>query len=361
MSVTKDKTTGKWMSQIRVTDWTGKTIHKKKRGFLTKKEALAWEQEYRNIANASMGMLFKDFAELYFKDMGARLKSSTMANKRLLYRVKILPYFGERPMNEITAADIRKWQNELFSGQVSGHSYSTIYLKTINHQLTAIFNYAVKYYNLRENPCLKAGTPGSGHAEEMQFWTKEEFLAFLKGFEQEDTPYTIFMTLYYTGMREGELLALTPADIDFRESVIRINKTYQRLDKRDIITTPKTPKSKRVITISPALCTCLEKYLKAHAFAPSERMFPYTKSYLYRKMVEGCKQTGVKRIRVHDIRHSHASLLVEMGFSPLLIAERLGHERVQTTMNTYSHLYPNKQAEVAKQLEDYMAGVHESG
>ena len=89
-------------------------------------------------------------------------------------------------------------------------------------------------------------------------------------------------------------------------------------------------------------------------------MFPYTKSYLYRKMVEGCKQTGVKRIRVHDIRHSHASLLVEMGFSPLLIAERLGHERVQTTMNTYSHLYPNKQAEVAKQLEDYMAGVHES-
>mgnify|MGYP000033048683 FL=1 len=71
-------------------------------------------------------------------------------------------------------------------------------------------------------------------------------------------------------------------------------------------------------------------------------------------MEYGCKASGVKRIRVHDIRHSHASLLVEMGFSPLLIAERLGHEKVQTTMDTYSHLYPNKQVEIARQLDGIM-------
>ena len=81
---------------------------------------------------------------------------------------------------------------------------------------------------------------------------------------------------------------------------------------------------------------------------------PYTKSFLYHEMEYGCKASGVKRIRVHDIRHSHASLLVEMGFSPLLIAERLGHEKVQTTMDTYSHLYPNKQVEVARQLDGIM-------
>ena len=83
-------------------------------------------------------------------------------------------------------------------------------------------------------------------------------------------------------------------------------------------------------------------------------IFPYTKSFLYHEMEYGCKASGVKRIRVHDIRHSHASLLVEMGFSPLLIAERLGHEKVQTTMDTYSHLYPNKQVEVARQLDGIM-------
>ena len=83
----------------------------------------------------------------------------------------------------------------------------------------------------------------------------------------------------------------------------------------------------------------------------NDRIFPYTKNIVNHVMARACEAVGVKKIRVHDIRHSHASMLVELGFSPLLIAERLGHERVQTTMETYSHLYPNKQAEVAMQLD----------
>ena len=352
MSVTKDSKTGKWMSQIRVTDWTGKTVHKKKRGFQTKREALQWEQEFIQQATASLGMTFKDFMEHYMKDMENRLKPSTVANKRFLIDLKILPFFGKMPLNEIKPTDIRRWQNELTSYRdENGKPYSETYLKTINNQIVAIFNYAVKYYGLKENPCHKAGGMGKKHADEMLFWTKDEFLQFIEVVKSDPTEYAVFMTLYYTGMREGELLALTPEDIDLEKQTIRINKSYQRLKGKDVITTPKTPKSKRTVTIPAVLCDCLRDYMaQIYEVQPEDRLFPFGKSWLYRAMVRGCEKSGVKKIRVHDIRHSHASLLVEMGFSPLLIAERLGHERVQTTMETYSHLYPNKQMEVAKRL-----------
>ena len=163
------------------------------------------------------------------------------------------------------------------------------------------------------------------------------------------------MTLYFTGIREGELLALTPADIGFEKKTLTINKNYQRLKGQDVITTPKTPKSRRTIPIPDGLCDCLQEYMGlCYELQPNDRIFPFTKDFLYHEMEDGCKTSSVKKIRIHDIRHSHASLLVEMGFSPLLIAERLGHEKVQTTMDTYSHLYPNKQVEVAKQLDGIM-------
>ena len=82
MSVTKDGDTGRWMSQIRVTDWTGKTIHKKKRGFATKKEALQWERDFISQSTGSLGMTFGDFIALYVKDMEHRLKPSTVASKK---------------------------------------------------------------------------------------------------------------------------------------------------------------------------------------------------------------------------------------------------------------------------------------
>ena len=160
------------------------------------------------------------------------------------------------------------------------------------------------------------------------------------------------MTMYYTGIREGELLALKPADIDFEKDTLTINKSYQRLGGKDIITTPKSPKSNRVIMLPEVLKTVLHNYMeKSYGLQPDDRLFPYNRSFLYREMQIGIEASGVKRIRVHDIRHSHASLLVELGFSLLLIAERLEHERVQTTMDTYSHLYSNKQVEVANQLD----------
>ena len=356
MSVSKDKKTDKWMVQIRVKDWTGKIIHKKKRGFDTKREAQQWERDFINQANSSLGMSFKDFIDLYMKDMEQRLKSSTVASKHWMIDLKITSFFGRMPLNEIKATDVRRWQNSLTSYRdEKGEPYSPTYLKVINNQLVAIFNYAVKYYGLKENPCHKAGGMGKKKADEMLFWTKDEFTTFIEAVKDKPASYAIFMTLYYTGMREGELLALTPADIDFEKSTVTINKSYQRIGGQDIVSTPKTPKSNRVITIPQGLKDCLKDYIaQCYGLKPDDRLFPYTKSYLTHEMERGCKLSGVKKIRIHDIRHSHASLLVEMGFSPLLIAERLGHERVQTTMETYSHLYPNKQTEVANRLDGMM-------
>ena len=347
------------MSQIRVKDYTGKVIHKKKRGFATKKEALEWERDFLNKATADMGMLFQDFAELYFEDMSHRLKESTIISKHYMVDKKILPVFGKIPINEITPKDIRKWQNNLTAYRdENGKPYSQTYLKAINNQLTAMFNYAVKYYDLHENPCTKAGSMGKSHAEEMNFWTKAEFEQFIVAVQDKPASYTAFMTLYYTGMRVGELCALTPADVDLEGHTITINKTFQRINGRDVIWPPKTPKSNRVVTIPQTLANCLKEYMdKCYEIQPDDRLFPYTKSFLNHEMLRGCKKSGVKKIRVHDLRHSHASLLIEMGCQPLLIADRLGHEKIQTTLNTYSHLYPNKQAEVAAQLENVMNGT----
>lgn len=161
-----------------------------------------------------------------------------------------------------------------------------------------------------------------------------------------------FMLLYWTGMRLGEVLALTPADIDFEKRTISITKSYQRLGKQDVITPPKTRKSKRIITIPEFLIADLQDYLSSlYEVKDTDRLLPVTKYYLEHEMKRGIKVSGVKKIRVHDLRHSHASLLVEMGFSPLEIADRLGHEKIETTLNTYSHLYPNKRTVLAEKLD----------
>lgn len=221
--------------------------------------------------------------------------------------------------------------------------YSPTYLKTINNQLSAIFNYAVRYYDLKSNPCAKAGSMGKSKAEEMDFWTGEEFRKFIDSVMNKRLSYMAFMTLYWTGMRLGELLALNPKDVDLEKRTITITKSYQRLGKKDVITPPKTPKSKRVITIPEFLAADIRDYIDSlYELQENDRLFPITKYYLEHEMQRGIKESGVKRIRVHDLRHSHASMLIELGFSPLEIANRLGHEKVETTLNTYAHLYPNK-------------------
>lgn len=347
MKAEKDPKTGKWLIQYRYTDWQGKRRKSTKRGFKTKREAEEWLRNFLMAQTADFDMKFDEFLKLYYADMETRLREHTMRTKKYIIELKILPYFGQKRINDIKAADIRNWQNELIK-----QGYSPTYLKTINNQLSAVFNYAVKYYDLKGNPCAKAGSMGKSKAEEMNFWTKEEFMQFIDSVMDKRQSYMAFVLLYWTGMRLGEVLALTPADIDFEKRTISITKSYQRLGKRDVITPPKTRKSKRIIAIPEFLIADLQDYLSSlYEVKDTNRLLPVTKYYLEHEMKRGIKVSGVKKIRVHDLRHSHASLLVEMGFSPLEIADRLGHEKIETTLNTYSHLYPNKRNVLAEKLD----------
>ena len=347
MKAEKDKKTGKWLIQYRYTDWQGKRRKSTKRGFATKREAEEWLRNFLITQKADFDMKFEDFWKMYCADMETRLREHTMRTKKYIVELKILPYFGNKRVNDITAADIRQWQNELIK-----MGYSPTYLKTINNQLSAIFNYAFRYYDFKSNPCAKAGSMVKSKAEEMDFWTGEEFRKFIDSVMNKRLSYMAFMTLYWTGMRMGELLALNPKDVDLEKRTISITKSYQRLGKKDVITPPKTPKSKRVITIPEFLAADIKDYMDSlYELQENDRLFPITKYYLEHEMQRGIKESGVKRIRVHDLRHSHASMLIELGFSPLEIANRLGHEKVETTLNTYAHLYPNKQTKLAERLD----------
>ena len=154
---------------------------------------------------------------------------------------------------------------------------------------------------------------GAEERKEMLFWTREEYTRFSEAMMDKPLSFYAFEVLYWCGVREGELLALTPADFDFEKRTVTINKSYQRLNKQDVVTTPKTPKSNRVIQMPQFLCDELQDYLKQlYGVEPDSRMFPISKSYLHREMDRGCKQTGVKRIRIHDLRHSHISLLIDI-------------------------------------------------
>lgn len=346
MPVYKDEKNSSWYCKFYYTDWTGERKQKLKRGFKLQREAKEWERSFLEQQQANPDMTFGSLYALYIEDMSKRLKLSTLSNKKYTVDLKILPYFKNKPINQIKAADIRKWQNKLMSG-----GYSATYLKSINNQLTAILNYAVKYYGLRENPCHKAGSIGKKNADEMQFWTKDEFTSFEKAIKDKPRSHIAFMVLYWSGMRIGELMALTPSDIDFESFAIRINKSYQRLNGNDIITTPKTPKSNRTVIMPKFVMFELKAYIEQlYDLQPDDRIFDFTKFFLHHEMDRGCKISGVKRIRLHDLRHSHASLLIELGASPLLIAERLGHENIETTLSTYSHLYPNKQSEIIEKI-----------
>ncbi len=267
MPAYKDSRQGTWYASFYFENWQGMKQKKLKRGFATKKDALAWEREFLLQQAADLTMTFEAFVEIYITDKKKRLRENTWSTKEHIIRTKILPYFKEKRLSEIKPRDVIAWQNEMLNYRdKNGKAYSPTYLKTLHGQLSAILNHAVRFYGLKSNAAATAGCMGSEKHKEMLFWTKEEYLKFL------------------------------------------------------------------------------------YKVQPDQRIFEVTKSYLHHEMDRGAKEAGVKRIRIHDLRHSHVSLLIEMGFSALAIADRVGHESVDITYK-YAHLFPSKQQEMAKRLD----------
>ena len=326
----KEKDTKTWTAQWFERNARGENKKRRKRGFTTKREALEYERQKKLSNVRSMNMKLSEFMEVYFADKQNELKERTMKNKRYMMEQHIIPYFGEQMLSEISAGQILQWQNEM---QTKGFSES--YLRMIQNQLTCLFTHASKIYDLKTNPCKKVRRMGSSDNRSLDFWT---------------------------GCRIGELLALTPGDIDFRKNQISITKTYYRTGGKDMITEPKTKQSVRVIEIPEFLKKEIEEFVDGHYGMPrNERLFPIVQEAVQHKMKREIEKAGLKRIRVHDLRHSHVAYLINRGIEPILIKERLGHKDIRITLNTYGHLYPNQQRRVADLLDDEQEKSPDSG
>lgn len=346
----------RWRASFWYVDWTGKRKKKKKESFALKREALDYEREFLRKSGKRCDMSFASLVELYREDAEHRVRYGTRDTQDSILNKWLHPYFGELQVDKIDAVTIRKWQNTMMSAinPHSGRPYSPTYLRTVNSRLSAVLNYAVMYYGLPKNPCLPAGFMGRKKAGKMRFWTLEEFEAVLAqvskwGFR------VAFLLMYWLGLRVGECLALTPADL-LPSGAVRIEKTYHRQNGEDVAGPPKTENSVRDLAAPAFLMEEVRRYVSAlYEIGPEDRIFYFTHGTLNKELDRAAEAAGVPRIRIHDLRHSHAALLVELGYSIVAVAERLG-DTVEVAMSTYSHLYPNKMEVMAADLERQARG-----
>lgn len=345
MSVYKDEKRGTWFAKFYYTDWQGQKKQTTKRGFQKKKDAQEYEQEFLNQAHRTCDMTLSSLVDLYLEDMETRLRPTTLVGKKNIIQTKFLPHFGKIPVNQITSPQIRQWQALLIK-----QGYSETYLKRLNNQLSALFNYAMKYYDLPKNPVRQAGSMGKSKSDLLQFWTVDEFKRFIVTIDQADFGLA-YKIMFWGGLRIGEVMALTPEDITESKNIsVTKSLAYYNGEKR--IYPPKTKKSNREIPIPDFLYQEIREYLKSCEYLEgNEQIFQFSNTMLRTRLKKGTVRAELPDIRVHDLRHSHASLLIEMNEPILLISERLGHESVETTLNTYAHLYPEKGVVLAEALE----------
>lgn len=328
------------------TDYTGERKKKKKEGFESSAAAKEYEKNFIDQHNGSSCILFKNLVENYLSDCKQRQKPTTLLSKKNRIDLYLLPFFSNLPVSDITALDVRKWQNDILK-----KDYKPGTLRMIHATLAAVLNFAVKYYGLKQNPATLAGSIGTlKQLRKISFYTLAEFRQFLPCVRKEYQ--LLFKVLFFSGLRIGELLALTIADFDAAAGTLTVNKTYSDILKTT--GTPKTAKSNRVVTLPPFLIKEIQDYINTKFYEPgnSVRLFFWVcKRTLALENSHAATLAGLPHIRLHDFRHSHASLLIDLDFPPLVISERLGHESVKTTLEIYSHLYPDKAASVAEKLQ----------
>ena len=346
MPVFKDEQRNTYYVKCYYTDWTGSRKQKCKRGFKLQREAKEWERVFLEQQAGTPEMTFGALWRLYYEDCKKRNKLSTCITKNSMYKNHLQQYWEDKPINQITPADVRQWQSAIIETGAS-----PAFQHNVNQGFSSVLNYAMRYYGLPSNPCRISGSIGKNGVRRLNFWTLEQFQAFIGTIKRLPVKVA-FLVLFYSGIRRGELLALTLADFDQNAGTITINKTFHRYGKVDHITTPKTENSNRTVTLPPFLVETLKEYI-AHIYdiQPETRLFStITEHVLARALKNGSQAAGLEHIQIHSLRHSHVSLLIDMGFSPYLIAERIG-DTPEMVNRVYGHLYPNRHQEVADKLQ----------
>ena len=346
MPVSKNKTTGKWESYFRYYDSSGNLIPKHKRGFKTRKEALDWEREFILVKSSDLNMSFKSFLDLYIEDYMIRNKASSF--KTFRYSLNKFEDFYNFKMSDITPKIIRNWQNKLLK-----ENYSNAYLVGIQKKLCAVFNYAVKVHGLKENPFSRIGIVKNFNSiEEKGIWTIKEFQEFTSSFKENNIFYiSLFNLLFYSGARVGEVLALTIQDIDFNQNIIKINKTITRINREDVVTIPKTLSSIREVDIPKKVMELVKKHIDTlYDINKNSRIYPVTREIVRRTMMNHISKCNIKKIRIHDLRHSHVSLLLNMGINIFEVSKRIGHADASITSKVYAHIYKESGRKIAELL-----------
>lgn len=307
-------------------------------------------QEFIRKEQSDLDMRFDTFVESYLATVSPDLRQSTLMTKQHIIELHIQPYFQAMKVRDISPLDIVNWQNE-----IKKKGFSDTYLRSVNAQLSAIFNYGVKFYHLSYNPCSAVKLMGKSrrNSKEIKIWTQEEMDEFLESFDEKNAAYYSFLLLYWTGIRLGELLALTLGDIDFDNKSLSITKSYQKIQGKEIITKPKTEGSIRTIFLPDFVVVEMQEYVNhLYGMTKKDRLFPISKGGLEKIIKKGAEKAGIEKIRVHDLRHSHASLLISNNVDIATISNRLGHDKIKTTLDTYAHMFDDNARGVADILDN---------
>lgn len=286
------------------------------------------------------------YNKYYLPDKNKRIRPTTRNYYCYLYNNRIRPYFGDMIMKEITPLHVREWQNSQIS-----LNFKPKYLRILHHFLSGIFDYCVCYHDLAENPCARVEPIGRHvSSRKTSVWQLDEYE---RVFNCMSTTHhrAALALLYWTGIRKGELYGLQWRDYCPKTKRLRVERNYQRLNGEAIILPPKTDTSNRTIILPNQAYRPLDDHAAECRYATeSNFIFTWSKRKLEEEIWQACKKAGVQRIRIHDLRHSHASLLIHLNIDVAAISKRLGHSSISMTLNTYAHAYNNADQLIADTL-----------
>ena len=342
MPAYKDTTRNTWYVKFRYTDWQGNRKETTKRGFPTKREAKEYEEEFKRKIQGTSDMSFSNLFKIYIDDRRQHIKGSSLYGVKTTLEKHVLPSLGQLPISKITPNVIRKWQNELNNKDLRPPT-----ILTVNRRLSALLNFAVKFYGLPRNPMKITGTQGK-QEKNLEYWSKEEFNTFVASVKSP-LYKALFLTLFYSGMRIGEALALTPDDVDFASGKVTINKSINR---RNQVTPPKTASSNRTLTLPAHVIKFVQEAYSQLSYE-SERVFPVSYSQTFYHFKCAIQLSGVRPLKIHALRHAHASILINEGIPITAVAKRLGHTSPQITLSVYAHASDDSDKRIAKLLDSF--------
>lgn len=291
------------------------------------------------------------------------LRKSTFEATCQVMNTHVLPFLGDHKLDKLTPNILQSWKNNINQNDFKIASKRTFYKK-----FHAVLNFGVKMGYMPTNPLDRIGTFQAPLEiyQKMDFYTADEFRIFINAAKEhcnnsdpyEWNYYVFFCIAFYTGMRKGEIYALTWNDINNNE--ISITKSLsQKLKGGDIITPPKNLSSIRDVSVPLPLQNVLNKHkdslIKQGIFSPDNYICggakPIRDNAVRDHNILFSQLAGIKHIRIHDFRHSHASLLINAGINVQEVARRLGHSDISTTLKTYAHLYPSEKDRAARLLD----------